>query len=175
MILEKKDVAARGAAPAVVLETSRPSRTLRALQAATSVVARHTGSSSDAGRPAVDLQELTRRFRGRREVIRKILSLFDGECERLVGELRDFIDHADLVAATAAAHRLKGSADTASARGIAEAARRIEEGCRRGRPEEVIAGFADLEREAPRATEQIAAELARDAASPAEIEVIERT
>lgn len=165
-----------GAASAAVLEGPRPSRTLRVLQAAANApVRRGAGIGlSEAAKPPVDLQELTRRFRGRRELVEKILSLFHGECERLVGELRDFIDQADLVGATAAAHRLRGSAGTASAHAVAEAAGRIEVGCRRERPEEVIAGFADLEREAPRATEQIAAELARDGASTAETEIIER-
>lgn len=178
MALETTDAAWLGAA-AVAPERPRPSRTLRAIQGTGPAVADRQavrdGIPGEAGRTPVDLEELTRRFRGRREIVLKILSLFGDECGRLVGELRLLIDRADLAGATAVAHRLKGAAGTASAHAVAGAAGRIEEGCRRGRPEEVIAGFADLEREARRAADQIAGELARHEAGPAGNEAIERS
>ena len=147
-----------GVAPAEMLP-----RTLRALQRLASegaaMLGRRAHSPTKLDQP-ICVEQLTAFYLGRRDRVQRTLSLFRSECENLLELLRASIDAPDLARAAAAAHRLKGAASTATAERVREAAERVEHACQRKETSEVLAAFAELRREAHRAIDWIANELA---------------
>jgi signal transduction histidine kinase/CheY-like chemotaxis protein len=85
------------------------------------------GSSTDVAVPApVDQADLLKRLHGDKALAAEIVRLFMQECPRLLEAIRTALDRREVMAVQRAAHSLKGSASTASATGIAEAAALLE-------------------------------------------------
>lgn len=156
-----------GEVPSAPPRLSRALRALRDGLAAAGDRATPLTVVTSAGSAApIDFDDLSRRFRDRRKLVVKMLTLFRAECARGVDELRGRIDRVDLAEASATAHRVKGAAASASARAVRDAAAAVEEACRLDLREEVIAAFAELERASAQTAAQIEGELARDDAGP---------
>jgi signal transduction histidine kinase/DNA-binding response OmpR family regulator len=85
------------------------------------------GSSTDVAVPLpVDEADLLKRLHGDKALAAEIVRLFMQECPRLLEAIRTALDRREVMAVKRAAHTLKGSASTASATGIAEAAALLE-------------------------------------------------
>jgi CheY-like chemotaxis protein len=85
------------------------------------------GSSMDVAVPSpVDEADLLKRLHGDKALAAEIVRLFTEECPRLLEAIRSALDRREVIAVQRAAHTLKGSASTASATGISEAAALLE-------------------------------------------------
>jgi two-component system, sensor histidine kinase and response regulator len=96
--------------------------------------------------PVLDRAETERRVGGDRALLGRLLELFAVECPRLLAEVRDGLDAADLPRVHRAAHSLKGMLDTLGGRASAAEAGRLEQAAR--------AGEADRARDARAAVEE---------------------
>jgi HPt (histidine-containing phosphotransfer) domain-containing protein len=74
----------------------------------------------------IDRADLLRRLHGDEELAAETVRLFIEECPVLLDGIRRALDRGDAPAARRAAHTLKGSAATAGATGIADAASLLE-------------------------------------------------
>jgi len=92
----------------------------------------------------VEREALVKRLYGDERLAADVIRLFLDECPALVDEVRQALARRDLELIRQAAHTLKGAADTASARGVADAARTLETLARENRLEEIDDAWAQL-------------------------------
>jgi signal transduction histidine kinase/CheY-like chemotaxis protein len=79
-----------------------------------------------------DTDALVRRLYGDEQVAHELFRVFVDECGLLLEDVRQAMARRDVDHIRRAAHTLKGAADTAAARGVAEAARMLEASIRDG-------------------------------------------
>jgi len=120
-----------------------------------------TGASAPAAAPAngtgapaapepavIDRASLLERLYGDERLAADIVRLFVDECPSMVDAVGAALAKRDIEQVKRAAHALKGSASTASAHGIADAARTLEKLAAEGRIESLDEAWADLSRQA---------------------------
>jgi signal transduction histidine kinase/DNA-binding response OmpR family regulator len=115
------------AAPPAV-QTSAPARTVAA--------------------PVIDRHDLLQRLYGDEQLAADVVRLFVGECPTMVDAVGAALAMRDVEQVRRAAHALKGSASTASAHGVADAARALETLATEGRMEALDDAWALLSKQA---------------------------
>jgi len=98
--------------------------------------------------PTIDQGDLLRRLDGDEELAAEIIQLFFQECPTLVDAVGAALATRDVDLVRRAAHTLKGSAGTAAAHGIADAARALETLAREGHLDALDGAWAHLSKEA---------------------------
>lgn len=141
------------------------SRVLRALQAQLAADRDPDEQTTRAGAspagnpsmpaPALDYDQLRTRFRGRDDLIRNALVLFQKECTDGVAELQQLIASGDFDKASDVAHRIKGAAGTVSAGSLRILAGDVETACSEGQIPAIPGRLLDLCREATRVIDQL--------------------
>jgi HPt (histidine-containing phosphotransfer) domain-containing protein len=94
---------------------------------------------SEPATPVIDRQDLLQRLHGNEQLAADVVRLFFGECPTMVDAVGTALAKRDIEQVRRAAHALRGSASTASAHGVASAARSLEKLATEGR----IDGFDD--------------------------------
>jgi signal transduction histidine kinase/DNA-binding response OmpR family regulator len=97
---------------------------------------------------AIDRDELLRRLYGDEQLAADVIRLFVGECPTLVDAVGSALAKRDVELVKRAAHTLKGSASTAAAHGVADAARAIERLAAEGRLDALDEAWTQLSTEA---------------------------
>jgi len=98
--------------------------------------------------PAIDRDDLLRRLYGDEQLAADVLQLFYDECPALVDAVGSALATRDVDLVKRAAHTLKGSAGTAAAHGLAEAARNLEVLATEGQLDALDGAWAHLASEA---------------------------
>jgi signal transduction histidine kinase/DNA-binding response OmpR family regulator/HPt (histidine-containing phosphotransfer) domain-containing protein len=134
--------AAAAAATPVPPPAARPAAPASATSAA---------SASAPVRPAVskiDRSDLLQRLYGDERLAADVVRLFVGECPTMVDAVGSALAKRDVEQVRRAAHTLKGSASTAAAHAVADAARTLEKLAAEGRLEALDEAWAHLSKEA---------------------------
>jgi signal transduction histidine kinase/DNA-binding response OmpR family regulator len=97
---------------------------------------------------AIDRDELLRRLYGDEHLANDVVRLFVGECPTMVDAVGSALAKRDVDLVRKAAHTLKGSASTAAAHGVAEAARTVERLAAEGQLDALDDAWAHLSKEA---------------------------
>jgi len=98
--------------------------------------------------PGIDRADLLQRLSGDEQLAADVVRLFVGECPTLVDAVGTALAKCDVDEVKRAAHTLKGSASTAAARGVADAAHSLERLAAEGRIEALDDAWARLSQEA---------------------------
>jgi signal transduction histidine kinase/DNA-binding response OmpR family regulator len=98
--------------------------------------------------PPIDRNDLLRRLYGDEQLASDIVRLFVGECPTMVDAVGSALARRDVEQVRRAAHTLKGSASTAAAHGVADAARRLEKLAAEGRVDALEDAWALLSKQA---------------------------
>jgi two-component system sensor histidine kinase/response regulator len=98
--------------------------------------------------PPIDRSDLLERLYGDEQLAADVVRLFVGECPSMIDAVGSALAKRDVEQVKRAAHALKGSASTAAARGIAEAARTLETLATEGRIDGLDDAWAHLSKEA---------------------------
>jgi signal transduction histidine kinase/DNA-binding response OmpR family regulator len=104
--------------------------------------------ATPATAPAIDRNDLLRRLYGDEQLASDIVRLFVGECPTMVDAVGSALASRDVEEVRRAAHTLKGSASTAAAHGVADAARRLERLAAEGRLDALDDAWAHLSKAA---------------------------
>jgi two-component system sensor histidine kinase/response regulator len=97
---------------------------------------------------AIDRNDLLQRLYGDEQLAADVVRLFVGECPNMVDAVGSALAKRDVEQVRRAAHALKGSASTAAARGIADAARDLEALATEGRIDGLDDAWAHLSKQA---------------------------
>jgi two-component system sensor histidine kinase/response regulator len=98
--------------------------------------------------PVIDRHDLLQRLYGDEQLAGDVVRLFFGECPTMVDAVGTALAKRDIEQVRRAAHALKGSASTASAHGVADAARTLEKLASEGRIDGFDDAWAHLSKEA---------------------------
>jgi CheY-like chemotaxis protein len=98
--------------------------------------------------PVIDRHDLLQRLYGDEQLAADVVRLFFGECPTMVDAVGTALAKRDIEQVRRAAHALKGSASTASAHGVANAARTLEKLATEGRIDAFDDAWAHLSKEA---------------------------
>ncbi len=98
--------------------------------------------------PVIDRHDLLQRLYGDEQLAADVVRLFFGECPTMVDAVGAALAKRDIEQVRRAAHALKGSASTASAHGVADAARALERLASEGRIDAFDDAWAHLSKEA---------------------------
>jgi len=101
-----------------------------------------------AGARGIDRADLLQRLYGDEQLAADVVRLFVGECPSMVDAVGSALAKRDVEQVRRAAHTLKGSASTAAAKGVADAARILEMVAAEGRLDALDEAWAQLSREA---------------------------
>ena len=96
----------------------------------------------------IDRAELLRRLFGDEQLATEVVRLFVADCATMVDAIGSAIAKRDLNLVKQAAHTLKGSASTAAAHGVANAARTVERLAAEGRLDALDDAWQQLSKEA---------------------------
>jgi signal transduction histidine kinase/DNA-binding response OmpR family regulator len=97
---------------------------------------------------AIDHADLLRRLYGDEQLAAEVVKLFVGECPTMVDAVGSALANRDVDEVRRAAHTLKGSASTAAAHGVADAARIVERLAAEGQIDALDEAWAQLSKEA---------------------------
>jgi signal transduction histidine kinase/DNA-binding response OmpR family regulator/HPt (histidine-containing phosphotransfer) domain-containing protein len=103
---------------------------------------------AEAALPPIDRDDLLQRLYGDEQLAGEVVRLFVGECPTMVDAVGSALARRDVEQVRRAAHTLKGSASTAAATGVAEAARILEKLAAEGRLDALDGAWAHLSKEA---------------------------
>jgi two-component system, sensor histidine kinase and response regulator len=114
-----------------------------------------SGKTTPAAAPAtpaatstIDRSDLLQRLYGDERLAADVVRLFVGECPTMIDAVGSALAKRDVEQVRRAAHTLKGSASTAAAHGVADAARTLEKLAAEGRLDALDEAWAHLSREA---------------------------
>ncbi len=99
---------------------------------------------------ALDLRDVLERVDGDRALVRELAQLYLDESPRMLAEIRRCVEAGDAHGLESAAHNLKGACASLGAKPMARVAFSLETMGRSAQLSDVVARFADLEREAVR-------------------------
>jgi CheY-like chemotaxis protein/HPt (histidine-containing phosphotransfer) domain-containing protein len=109
--------------------------------------------AAPAGPPpsaVIDEHALLERLNGDRSLLGELIAVFQGDCPRMLNELRSAVETRDPAALQVAAHRLKGSVANFSSKSVFEAALRLENMGRQNDLDGAPAAYAVLDKEITR-------------------------
>jgi CheY-like chemotaxis protein len=98
--------------------------------------------------PKIDRRDLLERLYGDERLAADVVRLFVDECATMVDAVGSALARRDVEQVRAAAHTLKGSASTAAAHAVADAARTLEKLAAEGRLDALDEAWAQLSKEA---------------------------